>query len=128
MGRVTLLKPETHRDTRGWFCEAFSERAFAAIDPDVRFVQDNHSFSAQGVLRGLHFQRPPHAQAKLVRCVAGAIWDVAVDVRAGSPTYGRHVAAELSAANGRQLYVPIGFAHGFLALTPGTEVIYKVSD
>ena len=101
---VQLIESKRFGDHRGWFTEAYREDVFAARGIDARFVQDNHSFSAAaGTLRGLHFQTPPAAQAKLVRCIAGAIWDVAVDVRAGSPTFGRWVAAELSAENGRQL-------------------------
>jgi dTDP-4-dehydrorhamnose 3,5-epimerase len=107
----------------------YNERSFAAAGIDVRFVQDNHSLSRPaGVLRGLHFQTPPFAQDKLVRCVAGAIFDVAVDVRRNSPTYGKWVGAELSAENGRQLFIPIGFAHGFVTLTPDAEVTYKCSN
>lgn len=126
---VKLLKPKRFADERGWFAETYNERQYLAAGIAARFVQDNHSLSCgAGVLRGLHFQTPPHGQAKLVRCVRGRIFDVAVDVRRGSPTYGRWVGAELSAENGTQLYVPIGFAHGFLTLEPDTEVIYKVSD
>lgn len=125
---VRLLEPDRYSDARGWFTETYSERSFAALGIAARFVQDNHSYSRRPfTLRGLHFQVPPHAQDKLVRCIRGRIWDVAVDVRVGSPTYGRHVAAELSAENGRQLFVPIGFAHGFLTLEPDTEVTYKCS-
>src|SRR5689334_11425360 len=124
---VLLIKPKRFTDARGWFSEAFKlEAAEAAGLP--RFIQDNESFSTEaGVVRGLHFQTPPFAQAKLIRCVAGAILDVAVDIRAGSPTYGRHVAAELSAANGAQLFVPTGFAHGYCTLQPGCLIQYKVS-
>ncbi len=126
---VQLIKPRRFGDERGWFTEVWSERAFAALGLTERFVQDNHSLSRpEGVLRGLHFQTPPHGQAKLVRCVRGAIFDVAVDVRKGSPTYGRWVAATLTAENGHQLYIPVGFAHGFLTLETDTEVTYKVSD
>ena len=126
---VQLIKPVRHGDARGWFTEVYSEKAFAARGIDVRFVQDNHSLSVPAfTLRGLHFQTPPHGQAKLVRCIRGRILDVAVDVRAGSPTYGQHVAAELTAENGHQLYVPVGFAHAFLTLEPECEVTYKVSD
>jgi dTDP-4-dehydrorhamnose 3,5-epimerase len=128
MNPVKLIEPRRIGDERGWFMEVYSEKAFAALGVADRFVQDNHSLSReQGVLRGLHFQTPPFAQAKLVRCVRGAIWDVAVDVRKGSPSYGRWVSAELSAENGHQLFVPVGFAHGFLTLTPDAEVTYKVS-
>lgn len=128
-GPVRLLTPRRFGDTRGWFSEAYTEVWAAANGVNVRFVQDNHSYSAKvGTIRGLHFQTPPHGQAKLVRCVRGAIMDYAIDVRAGSPTWGRWVAAELSAVNGRQLFVPVGFAHAFITLNPDVEVIYKVSD
>ena len=126
---VKLLKPKRFADERGWFSETYNENRFLAAGIPARFVQDNHSMSrGAGVLRGLHFQTPPRAQAKLVRCVRGRIFDVAVDVRRGSPTYGRWVAAELSGDDGEQLFVPVGFAHGFLTLEPDSEVIYKVSD
>jgi dTDP-4-dehydrorhamnose 3,5-epimerase len=126
---VKLLKSRRIEDERGWFVETYNRKRLVELGVDVVFLQDNHSMSrAAGVLRGLHFQRPPHAQAKLVRCVRGRIWDVAVDVRAGSPTYGRWEAAELSADNGLQLFVPVGFAHGFVTLEPDAEVEYKVSD
>ncbi|MGQ4275111.1 dTDP-4-dehydrorhamnose 3,5-epimerase [Terrihabitans sp. B22-R8] len=129
MNPVQLIKPRRFGDERGWFTEVYSERAFAQAGIEVRFVQDNHSLSRPaGVLRGLHFQTPSHGQDKLVRCVRGRIWDVAVDVRKGSPTFGDWVGAELSAENGHQLFVPIGFAHGFVTLDPDTEVTYKVSD
>lgn len=124
---VLLIEPARFGDARGFFSEVWSHRAFAAQGLDVTFVQDNHSLSHEaGVLRGLHFQRPPAAQGKLVRVVRGSILDVAVDIREGSPTYSRHVAVELSAANWRQLWVPRGFAHGFCTLEPDTEVLYKV--
>jgi dTDP-4-dehydrorhamnose 3,5-epimerase len=124
-----LIKPRRFADDRGWFSETYSARTYANLGVTVDFRQDNHSLSrTPGTLRGLHFQRPPHAQAKLVRCVRGAIWDVAVDLRKGSPTFGQFVAAELSAENGWQLFLPVGFAHGFLTLQPDTEVEYKVSD
>ena len=122
-----LIKPKRHGDERGWFTETYNRRTFAAFGVEGEFVQDNHAYSrARFVLRGLHFQAPPSAQTKLIRCVAGAIWDVAVDIRRGSPTFGRHVAAELTAANGWQLLAPRGFAHGYLTLEPDTEVQYKV--
>ena len=109
--------------------EVYNERTFAEAGIACRFVQDNHSLSVPAfTLRGLHFQTPPHAQDKLVRCLRGRIFDVAVDLRAGSPTYGLWVGAELSADNGHQLFVPVGFAHGFLTLEPDCEVTYKVSD
>jgi len=124
-----LIDTRKFEDGRGWFAETWQRDRWAAWGVTSEFVQDNHSLSrATGTVRGLHFQTPPHAQAKLVRCVRGAIWDVAVDVRRESPTYGRWQAAGLSADNGRQLYIPIGFAHGFVTLEPDTEVIYKVSD
>jgi len=124
-----LIRVRRFSDGRGWFSESFNANRFAAAGVTDHFVQDNHSFSApRGTLRGLHFQAPPHAQAKLVRCTAGAIWDVAVDIRGGSPTRGRWVGARLSAEGGEQLYVPIGFAHGFVTLTDDVQVQYKSSD
>lgn len=124
-----LVTPKQHGDQRGFFSETFRTDAFAASGIDAFFVQDNHVHSKQtGILRGLHFQTSPHAQGKLVRCTRGAILDVAVDIRVGSATYGRHVAVELSAANWRQLWVPPGFAHGYLTLEDECEVIYKVTD
>lgn len=124
---VLLIEPRRFGDARGFFSEVWKRSALAAQGFAVDFVQDNHSFSRDvGVLRGLHFQRPPTPQGKLVRVVRGRILDVAVDIRAGSPTYGQHVAAELSAENWAQLWVPRGFAHGFITLEPDTEVLYKV--
>ena len=125
-----LIHPKVHGDARGTFFEAFRQDLFDRdVAPGVRFVQDNQSFSRPaGTVRGLHFQLPPRAQAKLVRVLRGSILDVAVDLRRSSPGFGRHVAVELSAANARQLYVPAGFAHGFCTLEPETEVAYKVSD
>jgi dTDP-4-dehydrorhamnose 3,5-epimerase len=126
---VLLLEPRLFPDDRGWFYESFNARSFAAATGlDVSFVQDNHSRSARGVLRGLHYQLPPAAQGKLVRAVAGAILDVAVDIRRSSPTCGQWVAELLSAENMKQLWVPAGYAHGFMALTDGAEVIYKTTD
>lgn len=123
------IVPSRHGDARGWFVESYSRRALAALGIDCDFVQDNHSYSAKrGTLRGIHYQRAPHAQAKLVRCLVGAIWDVAVDLRAGSPTFGKWVAATLTAAGGEQLFVPVGFGHGFVTLTDDVEVAYKTSD
>ncbi len=126
---VQLIRPKRHGDARGWFTEVYSEATFAKLGIDCRFVQDNHSLSVpKFTLRGLHFQTPPHGQDKLVRCIRGAIFDVAVDVRKDSPTYGQWVGAELSAENGHQLFVPIGFAHAFLTLEDDCEVSYKCSD
>ncbi|ESR22639.1 dTDP-4-dehydrorhamnose 3,5-epimerase [Lutibaculum baratangense] len=125
---VLLIEPQRFGDERGWFSETFREAALAEAGFTRRFVQDNHSFSApKGTLRGLHFQVDPNAQDKLVRCTRGSIVDVAVDIRQGSPTYGRHVKATLSAENGHQLLVPIGFAHAFVTLEPDCEVQYKVT-
>lgn len=127
--KVVLLRPKRFGDDRGWFSEVYNEKAFSSFGIEDRFVQDNHSLSVPaGTLRGLHFQTPPFEQAKLVRCIRGRIFDVAVDIRRASPTFGRWVGAELSAENGNQLYVPIGFAHGFVTLEPSTEVTYKVSN
>jgi dTDP-4-dehydrorhamnose 3,5-epimerase len=126
---VKLLRPRRHIDGRGFFSETYSRRDLRAAGVDESFVQDNHSLSvAEGVVRGLHFQIPPYAQAKLVRVVRGAIFDVVVDLRHGSPSFGQHVVVELSAADWAQLYVPPGFAHGFCTLEPQTEIIYKTSD
>jgi dTDP-4-dehydrorhamnose 3,5-epimerase len=126
---VKILTPRKIRDERGYFSETYNRQALAASGIDLIFVQDNHSLSTEkGVVRGLHFQSPPFAQDKLVRVVRGAILDVAVDLRASSPTFGRHVAVELSAANWRQLLIPIGFAHGFCTLEPDTQVLYKVTN
>ncbi len=125
---VILLTPPKFADARGFFSETFNAVRFAQAGVAGPFVQDNHSFSAAvGTVRGLHCQMAPSVQGKLVRCVRGAIWDVAVDIRHGSPSYGRHVAAELSAENWRQLWIPGGFLHGFCTLLPDTEVIYKVT-
>jgi dTDP-4-dehydrorhamnose 3,5-epimerase len=125
---VKLITPKVFRDERGWFCETWSAKALAAAGIAAEFVQDNHALShAQGTVRALHFQQTPMAQDKLVRCVRGAILDVAVDLRRASPTWGQHVAAVLTAANGIQIWVPKGFAHGYCTLEPETEVIYKVT-
>jgi dTDP-4-dehydrorhamnose 3,5-epimerase len=126
---VVLFKPAVFSDARGAFLESYNARMFEEATGLRRdFVQDNHSISAKGVLRGLHYQLPPHAQGKLVRVVVGAAFDVAVDIRRGSPSFGRWVGATLSAANRDQLWVPEGFAHGFLALEDGTEFLYKTSN
>jgi dTDP-4-dehydrorhamnose 3,5-epimerase len=125
---VKEIRPVRHRDPRGFFSEIFREDVLRGHGIDVPFVQENHSLSVdRGVVRGLHFQSPPAGQAKLVRVGAGSILDVAVDIRRGSPTYGRHVAVALSAAEGNQLFVPEGFAHGFCTLEPNTEIVYKVN-
>lgn len=126
---VRLIFPVRHGDHRGFFSETYNKRAFAEAGIDLEFVQDNHSLSAaKGVLRGLHYQLPPFAQDKLIRVVRGAVFDVAVDLRRNSPTFGRHVSAVLSADAWNQILVPIGFAHGFVTVEPDTEVIYKVSN
>ena len=126
---VMLIRPRRFGDDRGWFTEVYSVPAFVKLGIAQAFVQDNHSLSVPAyTVRGLHFQTPPRGQDKLVRCVRGRILDVAVDVRAGSPTYGHWVGAELSAQNGHQLFIPIGFAHGFVTLEPDCEVTYKCSD
>lgn len=125
---VFLYMPRRIGDDRGWFSETFSRAALEPMTGPLDWVQDNHSRSAaRGTLRGLHLQVAPFAQDKLVRCVRGEILDVAVDVRPGSPTFGRHVAATLTENNGIQIFVPKGFAHGFVTLTPDAEVVYKVS-
>ena len=124
-----LITPRIMRDARGLFCETHNRSLFREVVADVDFVQDNHSLShARGVVRGLHFQIAPHPQGKLVRVTHGSIFDVAVDIRRGSPTYGRHVTAVLSAQSWAQVWVPVGFAHGFCTLEPNTEVLYKVTD
>jgi dTDP-4-dehydrorhamnose 3,5-epimerase len=126
---LVRLTPKRHGDERGFFSETWTERGLVEAGIFARFVQDNHSRSAAvGTVRGLHFQAPPYAQGKLVRVVKGAIFDVAVDIRVGSPTYGQHVALTLSVQNWAQLWVPPGFAHGFCTTEPDTEVIYKVTD
>lgn len=126
---VVLITPKRFGDSRGFFSETFCDRDLAAAGLPSRFVQDNHSRSEKaGTVRGLHMQSPPHAQHKLVRVPRGRILDIAVDIRVGSPTYGRHVTAELSADNWAQLLIPVGFLHGFATLEPDTEVQYKVSD
>ncbi len=126
---VLILTPRRFADARGFFSESWNQRVMKEAGIEIAFVQDNHSLSRDvGTVRGLHFQSPPHAQAKLVRCGRGALYDVAVDVRRGSPSYGKWVGVELSADNGRQLLIPEGFLHGFVTREPDTEVIYKCSD
>ncbi|WP_193041238.1 MULTISPECIES: dTDP-4-dehydrorhamnose 3,5-epimerase [unclassified Pseudomonas] len=131
---VVIIEPGVHTDERGWFMESFNQAKFDAAlknlglsAPNV-FVQDNHSYSAKGVLRGLHFQRAPHAQGKLVRVVRGAVFDVAVDIRPGSPTYLQWVGVELNTVNNLMLWIPEGFAHGFVALEDDTHFLYKTTD
>lgn len=125
---VRVVTPVRHGDSRGFFSETWNRRDFAALGLDADFVQDNHSRSTiPGTIRGCHFQTAPAVQAKLVRVIRGRILDVAVDIRVGSPTYGQHVAVELDADTGRQLYIPVGFGHGFCTLEPDTEVLYKVT-
>ena len=126
---VRLLSPRKHGDRRGFFSETYNRKALAVFGIDIDFVQDNHSYSAdKGTVRGLHFQTPPFAQDKLVRVARGSVFDIAVDLRQGSSSYGRHASAVLSAEAWNQILVPIGFAHGFMTLEPDTEVIYKVSN
>jgi dTDP-4-dehydrorhamnose 3,5-epimerase len=131
---VVIVEPRVFGDDRGWFMESFNEKSFHAalkalgLDTPTAFVQDNHSCSKKGVLRGLHYQLAPHAQGKLVRVVSGSAWDVAVDIRPGSPTFGKWVGEELSDDNKRMLWIPAGFAHGFVALEDDTHFLYKTTD
>ncbi|NIM40004.1 MAG: dTDP-4-dehydrorhamnose 3,5-epimerase [Hydrogenophaga sp.] len=126
---VLVLEPQVFGDARGFFYESFNQRLFnEATGLDVHFVQDNHSRSARGVLRGLHLQLPPHAQGKLVRVTSGSVFDVAVDVRTASPTYGQWVGVELSEDNRRQLWIPPGLAHGFLVTSESADFLYKTTD
>lgn len=125
---VYIIEPRVFPDARGYFFESYNKKAFDAEVAHVDFVQDNESCSSRGVMRGLHFQRPPHAQAKLVRCVRGRVLDVAVDIREGSPTYGQHVAVELSEENKRQFFIPRGFAHGFAVLSDTAVFQYKCDN
>ena len=125
---VVIIEPRIFNDERGYFYESFSQREFEEKVCRTTFVQDNQSKSSYGVLRGLHFQKPPYSQSKLVRCIKGAVLDVAVDIRKGSPTFGKHVAVELSEENHRQLFIPRGFAHGFAVLTPEAVFQYKCDN
>ena len=126
---VLLLEPRRFGDARGFFSESWNRKTLSEHGIDIDFVQDNHSVSAAvGTVRGLHFQSPPHAQAKLVRCGRGALFDVAVDIRKGSPTYGKWVGYELNQDNGLQLLIPEGFLHGFVTRAPDTEILYKCTD
>ena len=128
MDGVVIIEPRIFRDERGYFFESFSQREFVEKVRRIDFVQDNESMSSYGVMRGLHFQRPPFTQSKLVRCVKGRVLDVAVDIRRGSPTYGRHVAVELTEENHRQFFVPRGFAHGFAVLSETAVFQYKCDN
>ena len=125
---VVIIEPRIFKDARGYFFESFSQREFEEKVGKIQFVQDNESMSSYGVMRGLHFQRPPYAQSKLVRCVKGAVLDVAVDIRKGSPTYGQHVAVELTEENHRQFFIPQGFAHGFAVLSETAIFQYKCDN
>ena len=125
---VVIIEPKVFADSRGYFFESFSQREFEEKVRKINFVQDNESMSSYGVMRGLHFQRPPFTQSKLVRCVKGKVLDVAVDIRKGSPTYGQHVAVELTEDNHRQLFIPHGFAHGFVVLSEEAIFQYKCDN
>ena len=125
---VKVIFPDCHRDSRGYIAETYNEERYRAAGIDAVFVQDNESCSSRGVLRGLHWQAGAHAQAKLVRVVRGAVWDVAVDIRKGSPTFGKSVSCELTAENGRQFFIPRGFAHGFVVLEDNTICSYKCDN
>ncbi len=125
---VLIFTPRVFKDTRGFFCESYNYDVWRSAGIDTVFVQDNHSRSVRHTIRGLHFQLPPAAQVKLLRVVRGAVWDVAVDIRKGSPTFGQWVGVELSEDNFRQLYIPEGFAHGFCVLSDVADVLYKTSD
>lgn len=125
---VVIIEPKIFKDTRGYFFESFSQREFEEKVRPIKFVQDNESMSSYGVMRGLHFQKPPFTQSKLVRCVKGKVLDVAVDIRKGSPTYGRHVAVELTEDNHRQFFIPKGFAHGFVVLSETAVFQYKCDE
>lgn len=125
---VVIIEPKVFTDARGYFFESYSKKVYDALIGDIDFVQDNESCSSRGVMRGLHFQRPPYAQAKLVRCVRGSVLDVAVDIRKGSPTYGKHVSCLLAEHNHRQFFIPRGFAHGFAVLSDAAIFQYKCDN
>ena len=125
---VKIVEPDRFGDERGWFCEQYNRARYLEAGIDADFVQDNESFSRKGVVRGLHWQSAPHTQAKLVRVIRGAVWDVAVDIRKGSPTFGKHVAVTLTAENRKQFFVPRGFAHGFIVLEDDTLFSYKCDN
>lgn len=125
---LIIIKPQIFKDSRGYFFESFSQREFNEKVTPIQFVQDNESYSSYGVMRGLHFQKPPYSQSKLVRCVKGSVLDVAIDIRKGSPTYGKHVAVELSAENHLQFFIPKGFAHGYAVLSKEAIFQYKCDE
>lgn len=126
---LRLITSKRHDDHRGFFSETYNRKTFSDLNIDIEFVQDNHSLSTSvGTLRGLHYQAPPHAQAKLVRCIRGAVFDVVVDIRVGSPDYGVWKGFDLTAELGNQLFIPVGYAHGFITTEPNSEIIYKCSD
>ena len=125
---VKIIEPDVFGDARGWFCETYNEERYRKAGIENVFVQDNESFSSKGVVRGLHWQAAPHTQAKMVRVIQGAVWDVAVDIRKGSPTFGKHVAVTLSGENRKQFYIPRGFAHGFIVLEDNTLFSYKCDN
>lgn len=125
---LKIVEPDVFGDNRGWFCETYNAERYRNVGIDVVFVQDNESFSSKGVIRGLHWQAAPHTQAKLVKVIQGAVWDVAVDIRKGSKTFGKHVAVTLSADNRRQFFIPRGFAHGFIVLENNTLFSYKCDN
>ena len=125
---VKIVEPDVFGDSRGWFCEQYNRERYREAGIGAEFVQDNESFSRKGVVRGLHWQAAPHTQAKLVRVIRGAVWDVAVDIRKGSPTFGKHVAVTLTAENRKQFFIPRGFAHGFIVLEDDTLCSYKCDN
>ena len=125
---VKIIEPKVFGDSRGWFCEQYNAARYRAMGIDVDFVQDNESFSSKGVIRGLHWQAGEHAQAKLVRVIQGAVWDVVVDIRKGSPTFGQHESVVLTGENKKQLFIPRGFAHGFIVLEDNTLFSYKCDN